>query len=96
MELLVNTNATSHTIREKKKFKNYDQTFQPENHYIKLTDGTINSSVALKRGDAEVCLLDADRNHVMVSLKKGTTNPLLLAKHIFCNRCNYKWSNSYF
>ena len=37
MGLLVDAGATSHIIREAKKFKNYDQTFQSENHYIKLT-----------------------------------------------------------
>ena len=38
MGLLVDAGTTSYTIRDVKKFKNYNQTFQPENHYIKLVD----------------------------------------------------------
>ena len=69
MGLLVNAGATSHIIRDTKKFKNYDQTFQPENHYIKLADGTKTSSVALKRGNTKVCLLD------VVTLKSLYSSP---------------------
>ena len=32
-------------------------------------------SVALKRGDAEVCLLDVDENHEVVTLKKALLIP---------------------
>ena len=50
--LLVNA---SYIIRDVKKFEKYEQTFQPENHYMELADGTKTRSVALKRGDAKVC-----------------------------------------
>ena len=37
---------------------------------MELADWTKTSGVALKRRDAEVCLLDADGNRVVVTLKK--------------------------
>ena len=76
--LLVDAVATPHIIRDGKKFKNYDQTFQPENYNIGLADRTKTSVVALKRGDAEVCLLDANGNHVVVTLKKALLIPSYL------------------
>lgn len=36
---------------------------------MELADGTKTSGVALKMGNTEICLLDADGNHVTVSLK---------------------------
>ena len=75
MGLLVDEGATSHISRDSKKFKIYNQTFQPENHYMELADGTKASSVRLKRGDTELCLLDADQNHVLVTLKKALLIP---------------------
>ena len=75
MGLLVNAGATSHIARDAKKLKNYDQTFQPENHNIELADGIKTSGGALKRRDAEVCLLDADGNQVAVTLKKSLLIP---------------------
>ena len=65
----------SYLIRNVKKFKNYDQTFQPENHYMELADGTKTSCVSLKRGDAEVYQLDADGNQEAVTLKKALLIP---------------------
>ena len=72
-ELMVDAGATSHIIKDAKKLKNYDQTFQLENHYMKLAYKTKTNGVALKRGDAEVCLLDG--NHVVVTLKKHYSSP---------------------
>ena len=65
-----------------KKFKYDDQTFWPENRYIKVDDGTINSGVALKRRDAEVCLLDVGWKPRGGYTKKGTTHLLLPDRHI--------------
>ena len=67
--LLVDAGAISHIIRDTKEFKNYDQIFKPENHCMELADGTKTSGIALKRGDAEVCLLD--ENRVLDTLKKA-------------------------
>ena len=45
---------------------------------MKLGDGTKTSIVALKRGDAEVCLLDVDGNQVVVTFKKALLIPSYL------------------
>ena len=39
-KVTIPTGATSHVISDAKKFKNYDQTFQPENYNMELADGT--------------------------------------------------------
>ena len=51
--LMVDTGAAAHIIKDAKKLKNYNQTFQPENNNIKLADRTVNSRVALKRENDE-------------------------------------------
>ena len=38
--LMVDTGATSHIITDIEKFKNFDNTFQPEKHVLELADGT--------------------------------------------------------
>ena len=65
----------SYEVSDAKTFLNYDQTFQPENHYMELVDVTKNSGVALKRWNAKVCLLDADGNQVAFTLKKHYAYP---------------------
>ena len=42
---------------------------------MELADGTKTSGIALKRGDAEVSLQDAEGNHVVVTLKKTLLIP---------------------
>ena len=73
--LMVDAGATSHIIRGAKKSKNYDQSLQPENLDMEQPEGTKNSGIAWKRADAEVCLLDADKNPVVVTLKKALLIP---------------------
>ena len=52
------------------RFKNFDNSFQPDNHFIELADGTkTNTPFALKRGDAEICLVNANGNTESVTLK---------------------------
>ena len=36
--IMVDTGATSHIIRDIARFKNFDDSFQPDNHFIELTD----------------------------------------------------------
>lgn len=55
---MVDTGAKSHIIMDIEKFKKFDNKFQPEKEYIELANGTRVSRVALKIGDAEVCLID--------------------------------------
>ena len=70
---MVDAGATSHITRGNLKIKT--KHFSHENNYMKLADRTKTSIVALKRGDAEMCLLNVDGNHVMVTLKKALPIP---------------------
>ena len=68
---MVDTGATSHIIRDIERFKNFDDSFQPDNHFIELADGTKTNGVALKRGDAEICLVNANGNTESVTFKEA-------------------------
>ena len=58
--IVVDTGATSHIIKD---------SFQPDNHFIELADGSKTNGVALKRGDAEIYLVNANGNKESVALK---------------------------
>ena len=58
---MVDTGATSHIIRDIESFKNFDDSFQPDNDFIELADGTKRNWVALKRGDADKISQDHPR-----------------------------------
>ena len=45
---MVDTGATSHIIKDIERFKNFDDSFQPDNHFIELADGTKMNGVTLK------------------------------------------------
>ena len=49
---MVDAEATAHTIKDISKFKTFNDSFQPDNRFIALVDGTRTKGVALKRGDA--------------------------------------------
>ena len=72
---MVDTGATSHIIRDIERFKNFDDSFKPDNHFIELADGTKTNGVALKRGDAEICLVNANGNMESVTLKGALSIP---------------------
>lgn len=73
--LMVDTGATSHIITDLKKFKQFDDKFQPEKHYIELADETKASGVAQRRGDAEVHLIDSAGHKVKTILKNALYIP---------------------
>ena len=66
---MVRTAATLHIIKDFERFKNFDDSFQPDSHFIELAYGTKTNGVALKRGDAEICLVNANGNKESVTLK---------------------------
>ena len=66
---MVDTRATSHIIRDIERFKYFADSFKPDNHFIELADGTKTNGVSLKRGDAEICLVNANGNMESVTLK---------------------------
>ncbi|KAL1269569.1 hypothetical protein QQF64_031858 [Cirrhinus molitorella] len=73
--LMVDTGATSHIITDLGKFKQFDDKFQPEKHYIELADGTRASGVALRRGDAEVYMIDSAGHQVRTTLRNALYIP---------------------
>ena len=89
---MVDTGATSHVIKDIERCKNFDDSFQPDNHFIELADGTKTNGVALKRGDAEICLVNANGNKESVTLKGALFIPSY-PQDIFCQVCHCKWGN---
>ena len=73
--LMVDTGATSHIITDIEKFKNFDNTFQPEKHVLELADGTRTCGVASKRGDAEIFLINSEGQRVKATLKRALYIP---------------------
>ena len=61
--LLVNCSATKHVITDKSKFINFDQNFEPGNHFVELTDRSRAYDIVLKRGNACIYLRNS-RGHV--------------------------------
>ena len=45
---MVDTGATSHIIKDIERFKNFDDSFQPDNHFIELADSSKTNGVAVK------------------------------------------------
>ena len=66
---MVDTGSTSHIIKDTERFKNSDDPFQPDNYFIELADDSQMNGVALKRGDAEICLVNPNGNKEPVTLK---------------------------
>ena len=73
--IMVDTGSTSHIIKDIERFKNFDDLFQPDNHFIELADGSKMNWVALKRGDAEICLVNANGNKESVTLRAALFIP---------------------
>ena len=72
---MVDTGATLHIVTDIGKFKKFDNTFQSEKHFIELADGTRANGVALRRGDAEVNLVNREGKRVKATLKNALFIP---------------------
>ena len=59
--LLVDTGATSHIINDSSKFVSFDNSFDPNTHFIELADGS-KANVVLGKGNALVKLFDVKGN----------------------------------
>ena len=66
--LMVDTGATSH-ITTKDILQNCHETFDPNNHYMELADGSRKNNLVQKVGDAEVILRDDTGQPVKAILK---------------------------
>lgn len=69
--VMVDCGATSHIINEINQFTRFDETFNPEKHYMELADGSKSNNVALKRAGVEVLLQDIKGRYVAVTLKNA-------------------------
>ena len=61
--LLVDCRATNHVITDKSKFINFDQNFEPGNHFVELVDRNRVNNIVLKRGNACIYLHNS-KGHV--------------------------------
>ena len=67
--LMVDTGATSHIVTDMKKFRNFDESFEPRKHVLELANGVRASGIALKRGAAKVWLRDNKGRDVETTLE---------------------------
>ena len=56
--LLIDTDATSHIVRDAENFVSFNDNFNPDEHTIELADGT-QSHAAKQRGTAKMIIKDA-------------------------------------
>lgn len=73
--LLLDCGATSHIITDKSKFITFDESFQPEIHFVELVDGSRSNRISLKRGDANVRIIYADGRCVIAKLENALYFP---------------------
>ena len=71
----VDCGATTHMINDATKFKAVDKSFRPEDHMVKLADGSKVSGMAKMRRDAEVYLLDREGRQVKTRLRQALYIP---------------------
>ena len=72
---MIDCGATSHIISEESTFTKFVEAFDLNAHYIELADGSRMNNVALKQGDAEVCLQDREGRCVKVTMRKALFIP---------------------
>ena len=64
----------THIVIDISKFKTFDDSFQPDNHFIELAVGTRTKGVALKRGDAEICRVNMDVLRLPINMSTPQMN----------------------
>lgn len=73
-EILVDCGATTHIMKDKTSFVNFETNFRPENHFIELADGS-RSNVAQARGTAKVMVLDSNGKPKKITLESALYVP---------------------
>ena len=73
--MLVDCGATAHIITDKSMFISFDESFQPDRHYIELANGTKSNNIALARGDAAVQLKDVGGRLINAKLENALFIP---------------------
>lgn len=72
---MVDTGSSSHIVTDIGKFKEFDETFTPEKHFMELAYVTRTRGVALKSSTAEVYPRDSEGHQVRTMLR-GTLDIL--------------------
>ena len=72
---MVNCGATPHMITNKESFKNLEESFNPDEHYIELADDTRTPGVVRGKGTATVDVHDASGNECKLLLNNALYVP---------------------
>ena len=91
--LLVDCGATSHIITDESLFKNFDQSFNSEQHHIELADGTQAHSVAKKR-ECSRSTGNFSRENCECNVTKCAVYSYLPTQYLFCQSCIRERSNN--
>ena len=64
---LVDCGATKHIITDKSKFINFDQNFEPRNHFVELVNESLVNNIVLKRGDVFIFSCNSNGHMLYIS-----------------------------
>lgn len=78
---MVGNRETSHIIMDLRKFKQFNDKFQPEKHYIELAAEP--KRVALRTGDAELYLIDKRGTSSEDDDEERLTYTIVSTEHFF-------------
>jgi len=73
--MLVDCGATAHIITDESRFISFDESFQPDKHYVELANGMKSNNTALARGDATVQIKDAEGRWINATLENALFIP---------------------
>ena len=73
--LLVDSGASAHIVTDESAFITFDETFHPKNHVMELADGTRKTGSVLRKGDAQIELVDRKGRMVNVTLSGALLIP---------------------
>ncbi|KAJ8029525.1 hypothetical protein HOLleu_28938 [Holothuria leucospilota] len=73
--LLVDCGSTSHILNDEAYFVSFDHSFEPKDHIIELADGSRETGVAEKRGEARLKFQDKDGKIADITLSNALCIP---------------------
>ena len=68
---LVDCGATTHIVNKDDNFIYIDPSFNPEEHFVELADGTRSNNVAKKRGTVSIVLRSADGSTAKATIENA-------------------------
>ena len=73
--LLVDCGATAHIIIDMSRLTKFDDTLNPDKHFIELANGTRANNVALRRGDVDITIVDSTGTPVKATWRNALFIP---------------------